>query len=221
MSNFSVGFLAVFKLPSSKIPATAVRLGMIELDSINAEDYAIEKFIVHESYKSSTKQNDIAVAKLIRDVEFRLPQRIRPSCLWQDKIIRQSKTIAIGWGATAYGALGITDELMKVQLDILDNSLCAENFEETGLTITNGQVCAGVLDGGKDTCTGGKSNIPELLSINELFSLRFGRANTNRSTREQMHDIHHRHHLLWWLLRWNKFTFGVHSRLSSHRLDRR
>lgn len=45
---------------------------------------------------------------------------------------------------------------MKVELDIIDNSVCNQYFEDTKLDrgIIESQICAGVLSGGRDTCNG-------------------------------------------------------------------
>lgn len=96
-----------------------------------------------------TKENDIALAKLNRNVRFQLPQGIRPTCLWQEEEIGQNKTIAIGWGYTSY-ARETSVDLMKVQLDILNNNVCTRTFEDHDVVINGrNQICAGVLAGGK------------------------------------------------------------------------
>ena len=63
-----------------------------------------------------------------------------------------SKTIATGWGNTEELGGSTSDELMKVELDIIENSKCQKYFDET---VINSQMCAGVLTGKKDTCQGG------------------------------------------------------------------
>jgi secreted trypsin-like serine protease len=48
---------------------------------------------------------------------------------------------------------------LKVQLKILDANVCSEAYEDHEyFTFTNNQLCAGNLDGGYDTCQGGKSS---------------------------------------------------------------
>jgi secreted trypsin-like serine protease len=75
--------------------------------------------------------------------------------LWQSTNINSSKTVATGWGYTE--ALGQTsEELMKVELDIINNEECNNYFEDAKLDegIIRSQMCAGVLAGKKDTCNG-------------------------------------------------------------------
>ena len=65
--------------------------------------------------------------------------------------------MATGWGYTeAFGQT--SDELMKVELDIIDNQVCNGFMEGAKLDdgIISSQICAGVLAGKKDTCAGGK-----------------------------------------------------------------
>lgn len=69
-----------------------------------------------------------------------------------------SRTIATGWGYTQAVGGETSDELMKVELNIIDNTQCNRYFEDDKLEdgILNSQLCCGVLAGGKDTCSGGK-----------------------------------------------------------------
>lgn len=120
-------------------------------------DIPIAEFIKHEEYSKKSRQNDIAVAKLSQNVEF--TSYIRPACLWQHFEVEDNKTIATGWGVIEYSGSN-SEELMKVQLDLLDNSNCIKAFEDDGqIEINNSQICAGVLAGGKDTCQGGDLKI--------------------------------------------------------------
>lgn len=96
--------------------------------------------------------------KLNPFTSHRFGKFIRPACLWQTLSINSTKTIATGWGYTE--AAGQTsDELMKVELDIIGNNVCNNYFEEGKLDrgIIDSQMCAGVLAGFKDTCNGGKA----------------------------------------------------------------
>lgn len=129
-------------------------LNLEEEDQV-AQNYGIEIFINHENYNRTTKQNDIAVIKLAKNVNFN--DRVRPACLWSSENIGQTKVIATGWGSTEnYGPS--SKDLLKVQLDLLNNDICSEYYEDQSYDITGKQLCVGVLAGGKDTCQGGKIN---------------------------------------------------------------
>lgn len=137
-----------------RTPASVVRLGTINLDTAG-DDQLIERFISHEFYNSDSKQNDIAVVKLQNTLYFGEPSKIRPACLWTKREIGETKTIASGWGYTTYGGQ-ISRDLMKVQLDLLDTSICQSAFDDRDdIIINNNQICSGVLAGDKDTCQGG------------------------------------------------------------------
>lgn len=61
----------------------------------------IEKFIKHPEYKRPSKYNDIALIKLIKNIEF--TQFIRPACLNTKPTLHEHSAIAIGFGKTAEG----------------------------------------------------------------------------------------------------------------------
>lgn len=149
----NVKFIFLFSLLPRRIPASIARFGVLLLTDSQAQDFGIESFISHERYDAETKQNDIAVIKLAKDVSFSDPQKIRPACLWQTNNIGQASTVASGFGYTQYGGT-TSNKLLKVKLDIIDNSVCRKTFEDEDAVINGNQICAGVLAGAKDTCSG-------------------------------------------------------------------
>ncbi|CRL05174.1 CLUMA_CG018012, isoform A [Clunio marinus] len=122
-------------------------------DGLVEVDIAIAEFIAHEDYRRSSFYNDIALIKMAQRVDF--TKYIRPACLWQTININTTKTIATGWGYTETAGRS-SNELMKVELNIINNIQCNRYFTESklGRGIINSQVCAGVLSGSKDTCNG-------------------------------------------------------------------
>lgn len=155
-----------------------MRLGVTNLRETGL-DVPIKNFIRHEDYDRNTKQNDIAVVELSRNIPFSNPKRIRPGCLWSTLAIDQTRTIASGWGNTAYAGSG-SDELMKVRLDILDQSLCVKTFEDDDdIVINENQICAGILSGDRDTCQG---SILFFLLIKNSYKFLFRRSKPNCAT---------------------------------------
>lgn len=143
-------FIFLFPLLPRRTPASIARFGVLLLTDTQAQDFGIESFTSHERYDAQTKQNDIAVIKLAQDVSFSDPQKIRPACLWQSNNIGQASTVASGFGYTQYAGT-TSNELLKVKLDIIDNSVCQKTFEDVDAVINQNQICAGVLSGNHDT----------------------------------------------------------------------
>lgn len=142
-------------------PPTIARLGGLNLKASNEGvqpiNYLVVEIIRHPDYKAPAKYNDIALLKLDRHVEFN--EAIRPACLYTTDTFAVNKTVATGWGKIDY-AEKKSDNLLKVVLSIIDNNLCNELYQSDGVTrqLKNGIVpsmmCAGELEGGKDTCQG-------------------------------------------------------------------
>lgn len=142
-------------------PPKIARLGDLNLKVSNEGarpvEYSVEQIIRHPDYKPPAKYNDIALLKLDRRVEFN--EFIRPACLYTSNTFEVTKTVATGWGKINY-AEKKSDDLLKVVLSIIDNNLCNELYEsgEGTIELKNGIVpsmmCAGELEGGKDTCQG-------------------------------------------------------------------
>lgn len=135
-----------------------VRLGELDLstdeDGSKPVDYDISNIIVHPDYRYPQKYNDIALLRLRRTVTF--TKFIRPACLFtEDSIPQQRKALAAGWGKTDYLATSTSKKLLKVALDVLSNDRCGRTYKPTKYIpegIKETMLCAGELQGGKDTC---------------------------------------------------------------------
>lgn len=109
----------------------------------------IRTIIRHRNYGSGgTYNNDIALLKLDQDIN--LAGIIRPVCL---PTVGRSFTgyngIAVGWGATQEHGQ-VTSKLREVEVPILSNIACRRTGY--GTKITDNMLCAGFLQGGKDSC---------------------------------------------------------------------
>lgn len=133
------------------------RLGAYDIGSPSAdksaEDHVIEKFIKHDEYEKETKRNDIALARLADTVVFM--EFIKPACLPNKDVTKNSSTVASGWGATAFVESQdekLSNVLKKVKLDIFVDKFCDNDFKNLSKKT---QICAGFLKGNADTCNGG------------------------------------------------------------------
>ena len=82
-----------------------------------------------------------------------LNQQIQVACLPYQKSIdypfANTTNFAVGWGATEYDG-STPDLLQNIRLNVFDPIYCA-NYTDTDFMK---QICAGDLDGGKDSCQG-------------------------------------------------------------------
>uniref|UniRef100_A0A667ZLZ5 trypsin n=1 Tax=Myripristis murdjan TaxID=586833 RepID=A0A667ZLZ5_9TELE len=101
------------------------------------------KFIRHPDYNSRTQDNDIMLIKLSQPAT--LNSYVRPATL-PTKCARDGAMCQIsGWG-TRY-----PDKLQCLDAPLLSDDTC---FNAYPFQITENMICAGFLEGGKDSCQG-------------------------------------------------------------------
>lgn len=141
-------------------PAIRVRTGTTKLKQPDSEyqDRVISERIKHPNYTKPARYHDIALLKL--EKSFDLNPAVRPACLDVDPQTTGTSAIASGFGKTSFESEKGSDELMKVQLNYISKENCEQAFKiDLGTNqlpsgfIPN-MLCAGILEGGKDTCQG-------------------------------------------------------------------
>ncbi|KAI5636812.1 trypsin domain-containing protein [Phthorimaea operculella] len=149
--------------PRAQNPApVVVRLGEQNLDPTVQDgarpvEVPIKSILRYPEYKPPKRYHDLALLELATNVDFEA--NIRPACLWtQSGFGGYSKAIATGWGVTDARTQIPSKELQKVSLSLLENDYCdpllAESRNRNWNGFQAGQLCAGELRGGKDTCQG-------------------------------------------------------------------
>ncbi|XP_024938860.1 uncharacterized protein LOC107265735 [Cephus cinctus] len=110
----------------------------------------IEEQIAHEGYKPASRdqRNDIALLRLSRDVTF--TDFIKPICLPTNSSFGQKLFVA-GWGKTE--SRSESNVKLKVSIPIVENSECSRTYNNAGVRLGAGQICAGGQRG-KDSCRG-------------------------------------------------------------------
>lgn len=108
---------------------------------------------VHPQYEPDTFANDVAIVTLSMPLRENDP-RVATICLPPDDIPGRmypplkSSGVATGWGSTYFGG-NPSNTLKQVVLPILETNKWPCNIY---VTYAQGQLCAGELNGGSDTC---------------------------------------------------------------------
>ncbi|XP_053699174.1 trypsin-1-like [Sabethes cyaneus] len=117
-------------------------------NSVERSVKAIKTFF----FNSISNNNDIGLLEMTFPVTIS-DDRLIPICLPQadDTVYEGKNAIVTGWGRTAVGSL--SDTLEQLEVPILSNKNC----RRTGywaFRITNKMLCAGFVEGGRDSCQG-------------------------------------------------------------------
>lgn len=116
----------------------------------------VSDIIVHESYNDDTHDNDIALLKLQGPAPNDLATAIPATPEHDSKYaIPMGDAVVIGWGTTDEGG-NTTPQLMRVWVDIQKSDTCEANYQTVlpNTDITENMFCAGLPEGGKDSCQG-------------------------------------------------------------------
>ncbi|XP_067225186.1 uncharacterized protein si:dkey-32n7.7 [Chanodichthys erythropterus] len=117
----------------------------------NQEFRDVIAVVKHPSY-NFTNDNDIALLKLSSPVSF--TDYIRPVCLAADGSVFYSGTESwiTGWGNIEEGVSLPSSNLQEVEVPVIGNKQC--NCLYGVGNITDNMICAGLLEGDKDSCQG-------------------------------------------------------------------
>ena len=115
----------------------------------------VSEIINHWDYDSSTTNKDFALMKLESPINFADYPNIRPACLPQgdDNDYTGYSAIVSGWGTTSSGG-DLSDYLQYVDVDVLANDVCMDEYGYGQGQITDQMLCANIQGGGKDSCQG-------------------------------------------------------------------
>ncbi|XP_056609980.1 polyserase-2-like [Triplophysa dalaica] len=120
----------------------------------NEVNRSVSQIINHPNYSSSTNDNDISLLHLSSPVNF--TNYIKPVCLAaaDSAFFNGTSSWVTGWGNTRTDvALATTRPLQEVEVPIIGNRKCTCLYEKNS-KITNNMICAGLIQGGKDSCQG-------------------------------------------------------------------
>jgi len=139
------------------IPASSmlVKVGADNpLDSRQGKTYLVSEAIVHESYDSQTRENDIALLRLQQPIDY---TNARPIKLVIAEDVKNGATDpgvmswVTGWGLIQVNPAQYPTTLQKVQLPIVTRAQAAKVW---GNIIPKTDIMAGYENGNKDACNG-------------------------------------------------------------------
>ncbi len=113
----------------------------------------VVQIIVHSQYNDSTLENDIALLRLASSLPDSIPTVLLPTMAVMSGAGAPNQPATVsGWGALSENG-GSPDQMHQVTLPIVTNSECNSPSAYDG-EINSAQICAGLAEGGKDSCYG-------------------------------------------------------------------
>ncbi|XP_072547016.1 transmembrane protease serine 13a [Salminus brasiliensis] len=115
--------------------------------------YYVKNILLHDQYNKDTNDYDIALLKLTSSAE--LSSTVNPACLpaFNKNFSYGTECWTSGFGTTVEGADTGSLDLMGVAVSIIDVRVCNSSDVYRGRISVN-MMCAGDLQGGRDSCQG-------------------------------------------------------------------
>uniref|UniRef100_A0A7N5KI19 trypsin n=1 Tax=Ailuropoda melanoleuca TaxID=9646 RepID=A0A7N5KI19_AILME len=128
-----------------------VRLGVYNIDVMEGNEQFINsaKVIRHPRYSSWTLNNDIMLIKLSSPAV--LNKRVATVSLPSACAAAGTQCLISGWGNTLSSGSNYPELLQCLDAPLLSQAQCEASYPGQ---ITDSMVCAGFLEGGKDSCQG-------------------------------------------------------------------
>ncbi|GAB6023652.1 hypothetical protein CHUAL_008419 [Chamberlinius hualienensis] len=125
-----------------------LRIGEYDLSSTSEPLSHIERRVqimtTHPDFNPRTFENDLALLRFYEPISFR--ENIIPICLptTNDTFVNKTGYVT-GWG-----------RIYEVQVPVITNSECEQEYRKAGFleSIPDIFLCAGYVDGGRDSCEG-------------------------------------------------------------------
>ncbi|KAK9758443.1 Fz domain [Popillia japonica] len=142
----------------SDVTGWTIQLGVTRrhAHSYYGQKMKVKRVVPHPLYNVDiAHDNDVALFQLANRVTFH--EHLSPVCLPPaDKILYPGTLCTvIGWGKKEDTGLSEYEpEVNQVEVPVLNRELCNSWMEDRELNVTDGMICAGYKEGGKDACQG-------------------------------------------------------------------
>ncbi|HHY53961.1 MAG TPA: trypsin-like serine protease [Chloroflexi bacterium] len=136
--------------------ALNVAVGRYNINSTQGQRIAVAEVLVHPDWDFFTYDNDVALLRLATPAVLTTTvQTIPLATAYEGSLFAPGVPATVtGWGTRTSGADDFPDELYEVQTPIVEQSACQFAYGTVGETITDNMICAGLVQGGKDSCQG-------------------------------------------------------------------
>ncbi|XP_077573475.1 transmembrane protease serine 9 [Stigmatopora nigra] len=128
----------------------AVSLGSVLRSRLGTMVIPIERVLIHPDFNGTSMDYDVALLELL--IPAPVSDTIQPVCLpspahnfWEG-----AECYISGWGSMREGG-SLTSMLQKAPVSTIKQTDCQESYGEN---LTPHMMCAGYMQGGKDTCLG-------------------------------------------------------------------
>ncbi|KAK3917628.1 Trypsin-7 [Frankliniella fusca] len=144
----------VYKKPQAFLRQLSVMAGSVLMSQPGAI-VDVQSVLVHPDYGAVYQEYDIALLYLTGPLPLR--SDIWPVRLQENEIPAGAACVASGWGRTVDDERApLPDALQAVDLPIIDAKTCNDMYSEDYdySPVIESQICAGYVEGSKDSCQG-------------------------------------------------------------------
>ncbi|KAJ8736109.1 hypothetical protein PYW08_006765 [Mythimna loreyi] len=115
--------------------------------------HTLSQIINHPQYNGNTYNNDIAVLRSASTFTFNNNVRAASIAGSNYNLGDNQPVWAAGWGTTSQGGSS-SEQLRHVELRVINQATCRNNYASRGITINDNMLCSGWSGGGRDQCQG-------------------------------------------------------------------
>ncbi|XP_026161271.1 transmembrane protease serine 9 [Mastacembelus armatus] len=128
----------------------AVSLGSVLRSGLGALVIPIQRVVIHPAFNGTTMDHDVALLELA--VPAPVSYTIQSVCLPSPahRFLKNAECYITGWGSVREGG-SLTNLLQKAAVNVIDQADCQQAY---GKLLTPNMMCAGYMEGGRDTCLG-------------------------------------------------------------------
>ncbi|XP_021048892.1 kallikrein 1-related peptidase b11 isoform X1 [Mus pahari] len=112
-------------------------------------EYNMSLLMIQNPHPEDDESNDLMLLRLSKPAD--ITDVVKPIDLPTEEPKMGSTCLASGWGSITPNKFETPDDLQCVSIKLLPNEVCAKNHNQK---VTDVMLCAGDMDGGKDTCKG-------------------------------------------------------------------